>query len=213
MSTITVTKELIGYEDISFADGAETPTDTFSRTTSTGGSQTIHKVSDVAIPVEDGNGYFTAENLAGVLDELYAAIDALDTALTDQLMAPADTVMAFGQSAAPTAWTRLTEGDSIYDGASDNAMFCFAKTGDIAQGGSADPQPAHLHQWYIYTDAVTAGKSFDSDGAERDITNTNDVPNGVVAGAVAGNYRLNQDCYTTKNTAPYYVEMILAKKD
>lgn len=96
----------------------------------------------------------------------------------------ATTVATFGQNAAPTGWTRLTTGDTIYDAAADNAMFCYAKTGNIAQGGSANPQSAHTH-------GLPASGNVGDTGSSFDYTSTTSDP----------------------NTAPYYIEMILAKKD
>lgn len=135
--------------------------------------------------------------------------------VTGVLNAPAGTVLPFGQSSAPTGWTRLTTGDAVYDAAADNAMFCFAKTGNIAPaGGGVNPQATHGHQWYNYIDASNGAQSYDSGGSAQNISGTNTTPNGIDAGQTGvNNYRLNSDWYTTQNTAPYYVEMILAKKD
>jgi hypothetical protein len=51
-------------------DGASTTGETFTRTTSTGGSQTLHKISGKAIPVEDTNSIFTATDVENVLVEI-----------------------------------------------------------------------------------------------------------------------------------------------
>ena len=71
MADITVTVEKIGVEDINFGTGGGTTNATFSRTTSTGGSQTIHKVTAKAIPIEDDNSYWTGGNLEDWLDGLH----------------------------------------------------------------------------------------------------------------------------------------------
>jgi hypothetical protein len=50
----------------------------------------------------------------------------------------AETVMVFGQNSAPTGWTRKADWQ-------DNAMLCYAASGDIGNGGAANPQSAHSH--------------------------------------------------------------------
>ncbi len=62
---VTVTKEKIAVEDINWYDG----TATFSRTTSTGGAQTVNKVSAADIPIEDVGAKITAINVEGALEE------------------------------------------------------------------------------------------------------------------------------------------------
>lgn len=130
---------------------------------------------------------------------------------------PTDTVMAFGNNSAPTGWTRLTTGDTIYDAATNNAMFCFAKSGNIAQGGSNDPQaattgsttltaaqsglPAHGHTVTnaTYGTGAAMTRMVCSDAAD---TGNFSIPNCSEASASEGH---------THPTAPYYVELILAK--
>jgi hypothetical protein len=137
------------------------------------------------------------------------------------------TVMTFGQNSAPSGWTRLTTGDTIYDAAVDNAMFCFAKTGNIAQGGAANPQSQHLHaigtkgafQWYNKADSE-GGKSYNSSGALQELS-PGTITGYVIETPNGSGGAINLDCYTNKidlgntenNSAPYYIEMILAKKD
>jgi hypothetical protein len=70
MAIITIGKDLIAYEDINFATGAATPTATFSRETSSGGSQTLHKFSDKCVPLEDASSYWTGTNLNAILDDI-----------------------------------------------------------------------------------------------------------------------------------------------
>jgi len=77
MATITVTKGLIGTEDVSFMDGGETTGETFTRTTSTGGSQTIHKFSAKAIPLEDTGSNWLATNIEGILEDIKDATEGL----------------------------------------------------------------------------------------------------------------------------------------
>jgi hypothetical protein len=159
----------------------------------------------------------------------------------------ADTVMAFGQNYAPTGWTRLTTGDTLYDAAANNAMFCFAKSGNVAAGGSTNPQapstthyhtgPSHTHtmgthnhKWYDYQSGGGHNShTYNSDGTAVDIAYTDTSGRGI---GTSQAYKLNFSGYTNKidpgntnssgtgNTGakstgiqPYYIEMILAKKD
>ena len=74
MADITVTVEKIGVEDIQFWSAGNA---TFSRTTSTGGTQTINAVSAKDIPVEDASSYWTAANVEDVLDDMHDGTDPL----------------------------------------------------------------------------------------------------------------------------------------
>jgi hypothetical protein len=56
------------------------------------------------------------------------------------------TEMLFVQNSAPTGWTRNTARQ-------DNAMLCHAATGDIATGGSVNPQSTHTHTGPAHTHA------------------------------------------------------------
>lgn len=47
-------------------------------------------------------------------------------------------IMLFGQSAAPTGWTRKADWQN-------NAMLCYAATGAIGNGGAVNPQSIHAH--------------------------------------------------------------------
>lgn len=77
MADITVTLGLIGTEDLSLGAGTKTTNATASRTTSTGGSTTIHKITAAAIPVEDVSSYWTATNVEDVLDGLHAGSESI----------------------------------------------------------------------------------------------------------------------------------------
>jgi hypothetical protein len=71
MATKTVTKGLIGKEDISFADPSVEPDDeTFLRTASGGSTQTITKLHANHLPIEDENGDITATNVGDALEEI-----------------------------------------------------------------------------------------------------------------------------------------------
>jgi hypothetical protein len=77
MATITVTKGQIGVEDITFMTGGDTTGETFSRATSTGGSQAVHKLSAKAIPVEDSGSVWTATNVEEVLNDIQDGTDVI----------------------------------------------------------------------------------------------------------------------------------------
>lgn len=66
MADITVTVEKIGLEDIEVGSG------TFSRTTSTGGSQNIHKLNASNIPLVDSEGIWGEEYIEDALNALKA---------------------------------------------------------------------------------------------------------------------------------------------
>ena len=71
--TVDVTKSLVGEEDISFGDG------TFSRTTSTGGSQTMNKVRRTPrwVNVKDPTYGATGDGTTDDADAIIAAINAV----------------------------------------------------------------------------------------------------------------------------------------
>jgi hypothetical protein len=77
VATITVTKGQIGVEDITFMAGGATTGETFSRATSTGGSQAVHKISAKAIPVEDSGSVWTATNVEEVLNDIQDGTDVI----------------------------------------------------------------------------------------------------------------------------------------
>jgi hypothetical protein len=60
------------------------------------------------------------------------------TAALNQGEFPAGTIMLFGQNSAPTGWTRKADW-------TDNAMLCYAASGNIGSGGSVNAQSAHTH--------------------------------------------------------------------
>lgn len=67
-----------------------------------------------------------------------AAASGANLDITSLIFLPAGTIMLFGQSSAPTGWTRKADW-------ADNAMLCYAASGDIASGGAVNPQTAHTH--------------------------------------------------------------------
>lgn len=85
----------------------------------------------------------------GAMDDILADIDAavadaaavagdLATHVADTSHIESNTVGIFGQNSAPTGWTRKSDWQN-------NAMLCYAASGDISAGGSVDPQAAHAH--------------------------------------------------------------------
>lgn len=85
MATITVTKGQIGVEDISFMSGGATTGETFSRATSIGGSQTIHKVTAKAIPVEDSSSLMTGTNVEAALEDILDGTDPIVLNVASQI--------------------------------------------------------------------------------------------------------------------------------
>jgi len=161
--------------------------------------------------------------IAQITGETYWYIDPDNNiaTLAANLIAPSGTIMLFGQNSAPTGWTRKTDWQ-------DNAMLCYAASGDIGSGGSVNPQSTHTHGpgSLKFKTGEQAGshprtlKMYDTDGTARDV-----VGNQYAAGS-AGEYEarcLPSDSYTyyTKdgsgvtgaNSAPYFQEVIAAQKD
>jgi len=138
---------------------------------------------------------------------------------------PSGTIMIFGQTLAPTGWTKKVDWQ-------DNAMLCYA-TGAIGSGGSVNPQaththtgPSHNHKWYQDLGGSAHDQTFDSNGDALNIVLNTDHDASKYFIASEGD---GSDCpvassgtlYTNKNgtgasganTAPYYQEVIAAVKD
>ena len=81
-------------------------------------------------------------NNAGVLRAIAPGGSAQSLGFLDGysgvLNAPTGTVMLFGQNSAPTGWTRKADWQ-------DNAMLCYAASGNIGSGGAVNAQSAHTH--------------------------------------------------------------------
>lgn len=69
MATITITKALVGKEDISFESSGAGET-TFSRTKAGGGTQTITKLGPRHLSLEDAGDLISATTVEGALQEL-----------------------------------------------------------------------------------------------------------------------------------------------
>ncbi len=74
MGDISVTVEKIGVEDICWWTSVA---NTFSRTTSTGGTQTLNAISAKDVPIEDANSYWTANTIEDVLEDMRDGTDPL----------------------------------------------------------------------------------------------------------------------------------------
>jgi hypothetical protein len=83
------------------------------------------------------------------LEEFADVVADLTTHLASDYHFPAATIMIFGQSSAPTGWTRKADW-------TNNAMLCYAASGSIASGGSANPQSSHSHTSLSHTHSVSA---------------------------------------------------------
>jgi len=134
---------------------------------------------------------------------------------------PSGTIMLFGQNAAPTGWTRKADWQ-------DNAMLCYAASGNIGSGGGVDPQATHTHAGGSHALTVAEMPSHDHNvkhyyysmmggsGAYsvcRPLNgDTGPVANGMSEDSVGGG-SAHDHGNTGANTAPYYQEVIAATKD
>lgn len=82
MATVTVSKALIGKEDISFEDADTTPS-TFTRTAAGGSTQSITKLAAAHLNIEDAGSLITATTVEGALAEIAADIDSLQVVAAD----------------------------------------------------------------------------------------------------------------------------------
>lgn len=124
----------------------------------------------------------------------------------------AATVMLFGQSAAPTEWTKKTDW-------TDNSMLIYT-TGDIAAGGSDDPKnwttalvsashtlatagiPSHRHQYY------RGGRYTHCKYTAEENCNYQNTNTGYTGGGGSHSHTLTQDTFV-----PKYQTVIAATKD
>lgn len=113
-------------------------------------------------------------DLNDIAEALEAKVGVDSSAITtshEYRLIEAGTIMLFGQNSAPTGWTRKINWQN-------NAMICYAATGNIASGGSVNPQsththtgpshthtgPSHRHQWYIAQGAASHDETHNSGG-------------------------------------------------
>lgn len=153
--------------------------------------------------------------IAQITGETYWYIDPdNDIATIHAALIEAGTIMLFGQTAAPTGWTKKTNWQ-------DNAMLCYA-TGTPGSGGSVNPQSTHLHSTSAHTLTTT-----EMPAHTHGITGYNGTldlgayvaracyeNSGATQGtASAGSGGAHNHGNTGASTAPYYQEVIAATKD
>lgn len=117
---------------------------------------------------------------------------------------PATTKMLFGQSTAPTGWTKDT---STW---TNDSMIVFT-TGSISSGGTDSPSTAHNHRWYIYNGLTSTDQTYDSGGSPADITSVS-ITSGVHIASTLAATSITNAAYTAKQT-PKYQMVIAATKD
>ena len=137
----------------------------------------------------------------------------LGTTNTDeyQLKAfPATTVMLFGQSAAPTAWTKKTDW-------TDLSMIVYT-TGNIAQGGAVDAKAAHQHGAFTLAiaemPAHTHTQKYGSGGgAETHNSAAGNIGTPINCDTLTDSKGGGGSHQHPANSAPYYCSVIAATKD
>jgi len=122
------------------------------------------------------------------------------------------TVMLFGQNSAPLGWTRKANWQ-------DNAMLCYAASGNIGSGGSYNPQ-SEQHTHTTGDHALTINEM---PAHTHTIVGQGDTGNGGTGGADAtgstatsstgGGAAHNHGSTGTSTAQPYYQEVIAATKD
>lgn len=137
---------------------------------------------------------------------------------------PDTNVAAFKQNSAPTGWTR----DATMQ---DNAMLCYAASGDPASGGAVNPQSTHQHavgtlQFTVASISSDDLRFYDISGSPVIFTTGVDAFDDDIGGSfdipyVANPTLSNATFYTASGagsvaanaSAPYYQEVIAATKD
>jgi hypothetical protein len=164
-----------------------------------------------------------------------AAAAALAVHADDDHHFEAATVCIFGQNAAPTGWTRKTDWQN-------NAMLCYSSSGNIGNGGSANPQSGHTHtgpshthgagtlKFPVFTTnadgdlyAISAGgvsaivydqiHNYVAAGSDHSGFNAVSINSTNYTGVGSGSTSAGGTGATGANTAPYYQEVIAATKD
>jgi len=145
----------------------------------------------------------------GTLGTTTASSFAVDSLADGTTGFASTTTQPFYQNSAPTSWTRNAA-------LTDNSMFMYAAAGNVATGGSVDAKAAHAHGMNSHTHSVVVPKTgwstgtvaVASLGAAYNVAGMNygiTADRTLTSAAAAGN--------TANNTAPYYIEMILAAVD
>jgi len=81
-STVTISKGLVGKEDINFEDANTTPS-TFTRTSSGASTQSITKLAAAHLKIEDANSRITATDVEGALQEVALSSSKLGDVFDD----------------------------------------------------------------------------------------------------------------------------------
>ena len=142
----------------------------------------------------------------GTLGTTTAANFAVDSLADGTTGFASTTCQPFYQNAAPTNWTR-------YADLTDASLFSYSKAGNMVTGGSASAIAGHTHAYtevpnhvhvidYVTTAGGTINKIDGSNSTGAAHTQNTANPTGGVASGT-----------TVANTAPYYIEMMLAKVD
>jgi hypothetical protein len=158
---------------------------------------------------------------AGSIDDMVDGIIS-DLALYGAIFEQYTCIAAFGQSSAPTGWTRKSDWQ-------DNAMLCYAASGNISSGGAANPQSAHTHgagdiQVRIGVFDGSVVTLYTAAGAALSFfTGYNSgAPTGAGFNYTRLSYTTSQNLYshpsnqtgdTDGNSIPYFQEVIAAAKD
>ena len=127
-----------------------------------------------------------------------------------QLMSafPKSTVMLFGQSAAPTGWTKKTDW-------TDQSMLVYT-TGNVAQGGAVDAKAAHQHAAFTLDTTRIPGHThpYYGSGAGAVLSVIAQGLNSLASGAATSGSTGGGDSHQhAANSAPYYASCIAATKD
>lgn len=155
MADIVVTVEKIGVEDINFGTG------TFTRTTSTGGTQTINEVSAHDIPIADAGGIISATNVESALQEIQGDLNTAEATLA-------------AATATPTA-NRLAKfnSDGIMKGAELNMTGEARATDDDASVSLSLGNVTSGDRVFVSANAAfVAGTGFSSGMIRLNVTNT-----------------------------------------
>lgn len=160
------------------------------------------------------------EELAEIVEENSIVLDENDDGQVWEALQKAfapiasGTIMLFGQNSAPTGWTRKADWQ-------DNAMLCYAASGNIGNGGGVNPQATHTHtgpehghtldkvnSTANHTAIVSTDRVASNSGLLYTVT-----AGGTIVSLTKDTTTLNGTGATGANTAPYYQEVIAATKD
>lgn len=121
------------------------------------------------------------------------------------------TTQPFYQNSAPTGWTRNSA-------LTDNSMFSYAASGNVATGGSASAIASHTHTVPNHKHAMGLGTAGTYFNVGVDIISKGGNLYAPYSGGSGSVQKVKDDTATdgtceTDGYAPYYIEMILAAVD